>query len=41
MIIVLRLRRENKIDAGWEFIIAGIAILIILVFAYVEGMYRF
>ena len=41
MIIVLRLRRENKIDAGWEFIIAGIAILIILVFAYVEGLYRF
>ena len=41
MIIVLRLRRDNKIDAGWEFVIAGIAIWIILEFAYVEGMYHF
>ena len=38
MIIVFWLRRDNKIDASWEFVIIGVAILIILVFVYVGGI---
>ena len=38
MIIVFCLRRDNKIDASWEFVIIGVAILIILVFVYIGGI---
>ncbi len=38
MIIVFWLRRDNKIDASWEFVIIGVAILIILVFVYIGGI---
>ena len=38
MIIVFWLRRDNKIDASWEFLIIGVAILIILVFVYIGGI---
>lgn len=38
MIIVFWLRRDNKIDASWEFVIIGVAILIIFVFVYIGGI---
>ena len=38
MIIIFWLRRDNKIDASWEFVIIGVAILIILVFVYIGGI---
>ena len=38
MIIIFWLRRDNKIDASWEFVIIGVAILIIFVFVYIGGI---
>ena len=38
MIIIFWLRRDNKIDASWEFVIIGVAILIILIFVYIGGI---